>query len=280
MPLRVHKQSPPNGPVKPKREQDVISRIRDIEIQPGIKLLEYGRGKTGKTRLGCTFPKPALLIGATEDGTKSVSNVAGVRYVQIYSTAEFDNICEHLETGRYKTAILDHASGFQDIIGMEVTGQSALILSRAGISSNQWQIIVSEFKSRMRRFLTLAESHNLYCVVIAHERNFSNDDVPPDMLTPSVGADLSPKCAAWLNGACDYICETFIREEQEEQKIKIGKEVRTTKRATGKYEYCLRIGPHPVYMTGFRVPDGIELPDVIVNPNFEKINALIHGKSL
>jgi hypothetical protein len=206
--------------------------------------------------------------------------VPGVRFVQIQSAGEFDQLCEHLETGRYKSAVLDHGSGFQDIITMEVTGQANVPLSRAGVQTSQWQIIVADFKARMRRFLSLAETHSLYCVVVAHERNFINDDVPPDMMMPSIGADLSPKCAAWLNGACDYICETFIRQEESIQKIKVGGKEASIKKPTGRYEFCLRTGPHPIVLTGFRIPSNVELPDLVVNPNFEKVNALIHGKSV
>jgi hypothetical protein len=47
---------------------------------------------------------------------------------------------------------------------------------------------------------------------------------------------------------------------------------------TGKYEYCLRIGPDDNYMTGFRldrVQDGANLPQCIVNPNWDKLEHLI-----
>ena len=42
-------------------------------------------------------------------------------------------------------------------------------------------------------------------------------------------------------------------------------------------EYCLRTEPHDVYMTKFRRPGGKDLPEVIVNPTYDKVKALIDG---
>ena len=93
-------------------------------------------------------------------------------------------------------------------------------------------------------------------------------------MIPSVGAALTPQTAAWLNGACDYICQTYIREQiiSTKQPGEAGLVLQTP---TGKKEYCLRVGPHQVYITGFRLPGNISLPDSLVDPTFDKINKLI-----
>jgi hypothetical protein len=43
-------------------------------------------------------------------------------------------------------------------------------------------------------------------------------------------------------------------------------------------EYCLRCEPHETFITKFRVPRGTALPDVIVNPTYDKIQAVIEGR--
>ena len=57
-----------------------------------------------------------------------------------------------------------------------------------------------------------------------------------------------------------------------------GKEIKRQVK-TGKVEYCLRTAPSPTYTTKFRVPkencDGI--PDVIVDPDYDKIMELLKG---
>lgn len=271
----------------------------------GIRLNVYGRGKTGKTRLVCTFPKPMLLIG-TEDGTDSVSTdqelrerlpcgaevmaltlrgqPTGIDFVRLHHSDWLEDVVRILESGYYKTASLDHAGGLQDVIVKEVLGLAEIPVQRSWGMAQQkdWGIIGQQTKERLSKLLALSERLGIHVPVIAHERSFGGEDTSMDAMLPSIGPALTPTTAAWLNGACDYVCQTFIREEVKVDTLKIGgkdsgQEVRTK---TGTKEYCLRVGPHPVYMTGFRLPPGVDLPDAIVNPTYEKIQALIRGEEV
>jgi hypothetical protein len=257
-----------------------LGRIAPIQLRDGIKLNVYGRTKTGKTRFACTFAKRLLLVG-TEDGTKSVSNVKDIDFVRLKASTELDDITDMLRGGKYKTVVLDTAGGLQDLILKEILGLADVPVQKSWGMAQQkdWQVCGAQFKERMNRLLALADDPelNLNAIVIAHERNF-NDENTSDVMMPSVGSALTPTAAAWLNGACDYICQAFIRPQEVLQSVKIGGKETQQKRSTGKAEYCLRIGPHPVYMTGFRLPIGVELPDVIVDPSYSKIEKLIRGK--
>lgn len=281
----VVKQSPRD---KPSRKSGVLGRIAPVKYREGgFKVCIYGRGKTGKTRLACTFPKPLLLIG-TEDGTKSVSNVKGVDFVMLDSSDDLVELVELLKEGKYKSAVLDTAGGFQDIILKEVLGLDEVPVSKFkkagkgeawGITDRAtWGTVGTQFKERMRMLLNLSQTQALNIVCIAHERNFNDDNERGDVIFPTIGAALTPSAAGWLNAACDYICQTFIREEVTTKSIKIAGKLTTTSKRTGKMEYCLRTGPHDIYMTGFRVPKGTVLPDVIVDADYEKIAALVAGK--
>ena len=256
------------------KSRGVASRIKPVGLHGGIKLLVYGRGKTGKTRFACTFPKPLLVIG-TEDGTRSVSNVKGVDFVQIERSSELDELVDLLKEGKYKSACLDTAGGLQDMILKEILGLEDVPLQKSwGIAKQQdWGTCSMQTKERLRGFLELANSHETNVVIIAHERNFDSES-ESDLIFPTVGAALTPSVAGWLNGAVEYICQTYIREETKEVKLVKGK---TSQKKTGRAEYCLRIGPHPVYMTGFRVPVGVVLPDDVVDPSHEKIRKYIEG---
>ena len=58
------------------------------------------------------------------------------------------------------------------------------------------------------------------------------------------------------------------------------KKVTRTRKVKDKVDYCLRTAPHPVYTTKFRIPTwpGVDsLPPEIINPSYEKIQALIDG---
>ena len=283
----VSKQSRKAKPQK--SSNPIASKIVPVStIKKGMKMLVYGEGKTGKTRLFGTFPTPSLLIG-TEEGTASISDTPGIDFFQLTSSDEFNQLLDVIKEGNYRTVGVDTAGGFQDIILMEVLGLDDIPVSKFkqaskgqawGIADQgTWGTVGTQFKEHMRNFLRLADDHEeLDLFIIAHERSFG-DERKSELMTPTVGAALTPAAAKFLNGACDYVCQMFKREQTEETSIKVsGKEIKQTKK-TGKAEYCLRIGEHPVYLTGFRVTRNIELPDVIVDPDYDKIRAVIEGEA-
>lgn len=275
----ITKQSA-KAPARKKTTGSVLDRIEPVKAKDGgVKLLVYGRGKTGKTRLACTFPKPILILG-TEDGTRSVSNVKGLDFLRVERSEDVGEAAKLLANGKYKTAVVDTAGGLQDMILKEVLGlEEAPVQKSWGLAKQQeWGIVGAQFKERMRRIIDLADTTDLNVVTIAHERNF-NDESNSDLLFPTVGAALTPSAAGWLNGACDYICQTYITREMVEKEIKVNNKTVKTTQDTGRVQYRLRIGPHPVFMTGFRLPEGATLPDAIVDPNYTKLLEIIKGGS-
>lgn len=267
----------------------------------GMKCLVYGRGKTGKTRLGCTFPKPLLLIG-TEDGTKSVATGrsekfrlrdkvtpvyslsvggkgTGIDFVRLQESAQVDELAEYVKRGDYRSVVFDTAGGLQDMILKEVLGLDDVPVQKSWGMGDQrsWGVVGMQFKERMRVLLSPADTHGTKVFVIAHERNFKDEGTDSDLVSPTVGAALTPSAAGWLNAACDYIGQAFIRPQTVRSSEKVGNQVVEMRTKTGKVEYCLRVGPHEVFLTGFRVPDGVAVPDVIVSPSYDKIVQVIHG---
>ena len=294
MPPSVTRQSPiSRAPVR---------NAVPVDVETGIKILEYGRGKTGKTRFASSFPKPMLIVG-TEDGTKSICSGSrakgtlksgapiralllggketGIDFVRILRSDDTDEIVALVPKNGYKTVVNDTAGGVQDTILKEILNlDNAPVQKSWGLTDMQtWGVVGMQFKERMRQLLDLADRHGTNVVVIAHERNF-NESGSSDVMVASVGAALTPSAAAWLNAACDYICQTYIREQSVTEKKQQGSATINVTRKTGRKEYCLRVGPHEIFMTGFRLPPGVELPDSIVNPTYEKIAALIRGEKV
>lgn len=286
---------------------NVLDRIIPVTLAEGLKFCVYGRGKTGKTRLACTFPKPALIIG-TEDGTKSVIGRPGIDFVQIRQSGELTELVKALRndlksvwipngtgwaklptrTGHpYKTVCQDTAGGLQDLILKEVLNLEEIPVQKTwGLTDRQtWGTIGIQFKERMRELLDLSDLKKMSVVVIAHERNFDDESKDGELLNPVVGAALTKSAATWLNGAVDYICQTFIRDKEISKTSTVrgpdGKQkpVIITQK-TGKPEFCLRTGPHAMYITGFRLPEANILPDLIVDPSYEKILKIIKGEKL
>lgn len=281
-----------DSPAMPKaREGSILARAVPVTkmVTAPIKMSVYGKPKTGKTRFAATFPKPLLIVGA-EDGTDSVKNKEGVTFLRVLTAKEkppresgaaFVRVDElpHLfaelaDTGAYKTVVLDTANRLQDvnlanIMGLERTPEKGL--GKAG--KEQYILNSYQTKSLLSGILRLPCN----VVVLSHEKDF-NREGDSEVRTPSISSAVSDAVERLLNGDLSYVCQTFIRDEVAVTKEKhAGKEVEVETK-TGKAEYCLRLGNHPHYVTGFRVPDGCTFPDVLPNPTYEKIAKLISGK--
>jgi hypothetical protein len=257
----------------------VLDRIHPVSLSSkGLTINLYGRSATGKTTLAATFPKPALIIGL-EDGTKSVHNVEGLDYVPIHGSDEISELVEHLSTSKhFKTIILDTASMLQDLILKEILGLEELPAQKSwGMATReQYGQCALQTKERLRSLLDLSVKCLMNVVIVAQEREFNTEDTS-DVLMPFVASALSPSVVGWLNPACDYIGQTFIRQKEVIKKVKIGDKVKERRTVDG-VEYCLRTEPDPTFTTKFRLPKGTPIPDVIVDPDYDKIYALIKGK--
>lgn len=257
----------------------VLSRIKKVKdlVPGGIKMSIYGRSKTGKTRLGASFPKPVLIMGS-EDGTQSIRATDKVDFVKIQHSSECRVVIENAVSLGYKTFFVDTASTLHDIILAEILGVEKIPPQNYwGMATrDQYAQAAMKIKTILREAIALP----MNVLIAAHERNFNEDTEGSEILTPVVGSSLTPSVCRWLNGAVDYICQTFIRAEMRENRTEVPgeEEVHISYETTGKAEYCLRIGPHPIYTTGFRLPEGYTLPDVIVNPTYEKVAGVINGK--
>lgn len=270
---------------KPTGKQSVIDRIAPIGFSEddGIKMVLYGQSKTGKTTLWATFPKPILAIissGLKKPGEARSINTPEyrktIKQVVLQESTEVAQLVNYHAGGAgYKTVVLDHATGLQDLILKEILGLDELPTQKAwGLATQQQYGQCSlQTKEILRALLGL----DCNVVIVAQEREFNTEGNVSDILMPFVGAALTPSVTGWLNPAVDYIVQTFKRQKMVETKTKVGdKEVTTRSKGVG-VDYCLRVGPDAVYTTGFRVPKGTPLPDVIVNADFPKLYKLIQG---
>lgn len=299
----------PNGkpvPKPAKKTGSVLDRITPVdEVVTGFKMLIYGRTRTGKTRLACSFPKPLLLIG-TEDGTHTVRKVPGVDFIRLERGEEMDDLVGLLKDGKsywvqqggtwrklpkregapYVTGVLDHATGFQSMLLKEVLGLVDEPITRSwGMAQySDWQAVGAQFIERTRGLFDLADQGEFNALILAHDRDFGKKTEggedepakPSEIVVPKMGANVTPMAATWLHPVCDYVCYSFIRPADKEAKVSkvAGKEV-----SLSQYEYGLWVGPHNTFMTGFRLRVGQTLPDVILDPTYEKIIEVINGET-
>jgi hypothetical protein len=264
----------------------VLERIAPIGFgeDDGLKVLLYGRSGTGKTTLWATFPKPILALvcsGGSKPGELLSIDTPEyrktIRQVVLEGSREIISVTDALTDGslRCGTLVLDHASGLQDQVLKEILGLEELPAQKGwGMASQQQYGQCSlQCKELLRALLGL--SCNV--VIVAQEREF-NTEADSELIMPFVGAGMTPSVTGWLNTAVDYIAQTFLRQREVTKEAKIGGKVVPTKVKTKEVEYVLRVGPDPVYTTKFRLPRGTPLPDVVVDPTYDKLIALIRGR--
>ena len=269
-----------------KKSGSVWDRIEPLGVglDDGIKINIYGRSATGKTTLWATFPKPILAIicsGGKKAGELLSINTPEyrktIKKVVVHDSGEIEELVQMQEsTEEFATVVLDHASGLQGLVLKEILGLDNLPkqLSWGLATQQQYGQLALRVKEHLSSLLDL--SCNV--VIVAQEREF-NVENESEVITPYVASALTPSIVGWLHPACNYIAETFIRPKTVSKRIKVGKStIDQEERVEGKVEYCLRVGPHDVYTTKFRVPKGRELPSTIVDPSYKKIKALIDGK--
>ena len=264
----------------------VIDRITPIYFNKdlGIRVVLYGQSGTGKTTTWATFPGPILAMicsGGNQPGELLSINTpeyAGkVSQVVIENSSDVFELIKHIkDTGRFKTVVLDHATGLQDLVLKEILGMEEIPVQKTWGMARQQDYGTCTIRTKEILRALFGIQGNI--VVIAQEREFKSEEgLASELIAPYVGANLMPNLAGWLNSAADYICQTFKRPKEKLVKHTVaGKEV-TRREVTREVEYCLRTAADPVYMTKFRVPKGKPLPNVIVDPDYDKIVKIIRG---
>lgn len=267
--------------VKPKANGQVSS-VWDL-LDANVKLSLYGRSGTGKTTFWGLAPKPikALICtgGDVPGELRSLDtpeNRKLITPVLIESTEQFNEEVE--KGGSYATWVLDHGSGFQDMVLKEILGLDEAPAQRPILGGNKkvWGDVAIRCKEAWRKFLNIRAN----IIFVCHERVFSNDDEEgSEVIAPVTGSALTPSMANWLNGKCDYICQTFLRRKRELKTITVnGEQVQQWMDVPGTVEYCLRTGPSPTYYTKFRRASKKPLPELIADPDWSKLLKLIQGK--
>ena len=258
----------------------VVDRILPIDEVPkkGLTVNVYGRSGTGKTTLACTFPKPLLLAGS-EDGTQSVRNVDGVDFVMLTASSDLSVLTDYArDEGRYKTVVLDTLGGYYDLALKEVLGIEDLPATKSwGMAKREdWMQANTQVIERLKALMGLAVD-GVNVVILAQERDFTPED-RGDLLMPFVASAATPGVVGWLNPECNYLVQTFLRQRVTEQRKKVAGKTVTIRSKTEGVEYCIRTGPSPIYAVKFRLPKGTPLPDVIVDPSYQKIVNIVEGR--
>ena len=288
MPVVVQKQA--TGPAQQNAlPGSLLSRVRKVtDIQAGIRISVYGNPKTGKTRLGCSFPKPLLLLGA-EDGTASIVGMEGVDFLLLERCEELREIKNDMlgQGTKYKTVVIDSGTSLRDMRIKEILRLSEMPIQRGfgTVSRDQYGECAVSLKQLLRPIFDVARRGILENLVfIAQEQEFGSEaGAASDLIKPTVSSALGKSLADWVNQECDCIGQTFTRMRvitKTHQPIKDGPTVTMTEK-TGDIDYCLRIGTDGVYQAGIRVRQGLTLQQsVLTDPSYERLLRVIKGEKV
>jgi len=240
----------------------------------------YGPSGTGKTTIVGSFPAPILLMDINDEGSDSLADLGDD--VQIMTVQEWDDLEEAYwwlveNPGRFKTVVLDTVTELQEIairkILTDVGKDPNKSADWGSMSRQQWGEVSGLMKTWITNFRNLSLSDPGIDVVFnAQQRIFNAEEDAEDSaaIAPEIGPRLSPSVSDHLRAALSVIGSTYIRERRIKDK--------KTKKITKKIQYCLRIGPNPTYITKIRKPKSVVLPDVLVDPTYEDIIAVMKGE--
>lgn len=241
----------------------------------------YGRSGTGKTTLSSTFPTPILHLDMKDEGTDSIADVEDIELREIGSFAEAEDMYWWLtkHPDEFKTVTLDTTTALNAMLVEEVGGEKARRKGKQSgdwgtMSRQDWGRVSAQMKELITNYRDLTHL-GINVVFIAQDRTFNVDDEEGALegqLAPEVGPALPASVAKHLNASVSVIAHTFIRTAT------VTKEVRGKKIKKEKTEYCLGLGPHPVYTRKVRKPKSAEVPDYIVDPTYEDIIAIVKGE--
>ena len=249
----------------------------DLGIRPvsGIKRSRswaiYGRSGSGKTTFAATFPKPILLLDIRDHGTDSIIDEDKLDVKDISSLDDLEDTFYYLkeQPKKYRTIVLDTVTQLQQIFMEEVTAnkrKNGRALGDWGsITRREFGDIAALCKDWINNYRNLT-ALGMEIVFIAQERvSTSEEENPDNMLTPEVGPHVFPSVAVQLNANVSIIGNTFIRVKN----YKVIRDGRKIEKKTT--QYCLRIGPNPVYTTKIRKPRKIEAPNFIENATYKDV---------
>lgn len=276
---------------KPGAKSDAAAKsVKGLPVRKPSEVLSYrsfvfyGRSGTGKTTLACTFPDKILLCDVRDQGTDSVADLDDtVEVMPVEDWDDFETTYWWLKnnTKYYSTVVIDTVSQLQQLCIEKILSEKNKDTENAGdwgtMTRREWGDVAALMKIWILRLRDLP----LNIVFIAQDRifNLSDDEVDPEsMLEPEVGPRLSPSVAAHLNAAVSVIGNTYIRLKikRKEVKQKGKKKPKVVERELT--QYCLRIGPNPVYITKVRKPRDVIAPATIVDPSYREIIDIIKGE--
>lgn len=241
----------------------------------------YGRSGTGKTTFYGSFPGKKLLLDVKDVGDDSLAKVPDLKVMDVRSWDDFETAFWWLKRnpGRYDSLAIDTMSQLQGLAIRKVLDDKGKDGERAGewgvMTKKEWGAVAELMKS----WIIAVRDLPMETCFIAQDRAFNvSEEDETQGLDPEVGPALSPSIAKALNAAVHVVANTFIRRRVVRVKLKNPPKGKSPFVDKEKIEFCLRIGPNPVYITKARKAKAIQLPSVVVDPTHDQLMGILTGE--
>jgi hypothetical protein len=231
----------------------------------------WGETKTGKTTLGCDYEKPLVLLEiGGENGTASVQTIDGIKVIPIDTWDEFETMYWYLTYSEhpYKTVVIDTITKLQDIAVEKVLTEKGKSVT-AIKTWEDWGSVASLMKTYLQYYKNLATKMNV--VFLGQYKEIrTNGEIPVDsQLSEKACVALMPSIQGFVESLVDingYVHVANVRVFDPK-----------TGQTTNKVKHCLKVLPDGIYSVGIRLPYvGAPCPDRIVDPNYQKIKAIVN----
>jgi len=221
----------------------------------------YGRSTTGKTHLLSTFPKPILYLSVGDDGSNTINNVEGVKAITITGP-------EHLkECLREATTSTKYATIAVDTFSMMVN--LWIDLNAIQKKKKMTQPMYGELKADVEEIIKLAHivAKDKTVVLTCHEIADSFEGME-DEIAPDIRPNMNPGSRTYLEGMANYgIHTTVIKKTKVVEGIE--KQVKV---------HAIHLDSSPYYWVKTQKPAAIKLPELVLNPSYNKIMKLLTGE--
>lgn len=217
-----------------------------------------------------------LLLDVNDRGQDSVRDkVDTVKLRPVHKWLDLEQTFWHLHSNpdEYGTICLDTVSELQQKAVEAVTGWD---IGESGTPPTMNQQLWGKVSSLMNTWITQFKSLTdlgIEVVFICQEKYFGGgEDADPELqIDPEIGPRVIPSVADHLEAQCSAILNTFIRRKLTRKRV--GKKIKEV----GEIQFCVRVGPDPVYVTKMRKPKSIILPDIVVDVEYPDLIKLLKG---
>ena len=221
----------------------------------------YGKSGAGKTHFLSTFPKPILYLQFGDDGSNTIGDTEGIDALRITSLQQLKEIAQEARVNDYyKTIACDTFS----LVVQEWLDANAVKKNKR-VTQQMWGDLKTDTEELIKEFKTLANNHIV--ALTCHEVTDAIEGMEEE-ITPDVRPSVSKGARTYLESMANFgVHMTVLSKEKDNGDG-------TTKTITA---HAAHVAPNTYYWTKLQKPADIKVPQVVINPTYEKIMKILKG---